>query len=101
MFNRELFNPYARVTVLETKAEWPSRELNRCKVRLEREDRIGPGSTIEYDWVPKSQVDLALRLAEERVHLTPRTIALMEALWEQAYEDGCTNEALDHADESL
>ncbi len=101
MFNRELFKPEITIKVLETKAEWPSREANRCKVEIKYADRFGPNSRVEIDWVPKSQVDLALAFANGRVKVSPTVLACLEAMWDQAYEDGSTNESLNHADESI
>jgi hypothetical protein len=101
MFNQELFKPGVTIKILETKAEWPSRRANRCKVEIEYPDRFGPASRVEYDWVPKSQVDLAIRFAESRQPIGELTLALLEAMWEEAYEDGSTDESLNHADESI
>ena len=101
MFITELFKPGVTIIVLETKAEWPSREPNRCKVEIVYPDRFGPGSRVEYDWVPKSQVDLAIRFAVSRLPIGELTLSVLEAMWDQAYEDGSTDESLNHADESI
>ena len=99
MFCNLVFKAGVELTVLESKAVWPNREKDHCKIRLTGVPV--PGGEAEYDYVPKSQVDLAMRLKELGRDPEEETIRLIEELWEQAYWQGSSDEAMSNAGPEL
>ena len=96
-FTRAIFENTDSLKVLKLHDQYPGKN-NVYKVSVMVKPAKEP---IELDYVPVEQVNLARELAEAGCRLTRKMIDAMERMWDEAYQQGSSDEVMSNADESL
>jgi hypothetical protein len=99
-FYRSIFEKGATIKILETQSSWPHKD-DCYKIQVTRNDKKKGITVQELNYVPKSQVDLAIHLKVTSSRLDNAAIEYLEKIWHQAFWNGSTDESLSNAGEEL
>ena len=66
-------------------------------IQVMRNDKKTGITVQELNYVPKSQVDLAIHLKVTSCRLDKASIDYLEKIWDQAYNNGSTEESMSNA----
>jgi len=96
------FKPTDDIEILAITGEWPSDD-NCYKIKLHTIDKDKKPVSIDMNYVPKTCVDLFLKMKE--ISVSPEQMLalypIIEKMWSDAYYSGISDEAMSNADESL
>ena len=99
-FYNSIFEKDATIQILETQSSWPHKD-DCYRIRVTRNDKKTGISVQELNYVPKSQVDLAIHLKVTSSRLDKAAIGYLEKIWDQAYWNGSSDESMSNAGEEL
>ena len=94
MFYKILFDPKTIIQVLEVQSSYPH-EKDCYKIRISQ----GVEFSQEMEYVPKSQVDLAVHFKVKGMRPTKAVIGYLEEMWDQAYLEGSANESMSNSED--
>jgi hypothetical protein len=99
-FYRSMFEKGTTIKILEKQSSWPHKD-DCYKIQVSRNDKKTGITTQVLNYVPKSQVDLAIHLKVTSSRLDRGAIEYLEKIWDQAYNNGSTDESMSNAGEDL
>ena len=95
------FKPTDNIEILGVNGTYP-RNDNCYNIKLHTTDKEGKPVVVDTHYIPKPVVDLFIKMKETLSHEQINTLyPLIEAVWDEAYEQAGYDYSLSNADESL
>jgi hypothetical protein len=95
-FYRSIFEKGTTIKIIEKQSNWPHKD-DCYKIQITKNDKKTGIVVQELNYVPKSQVDLAIHLKVTSSRLDKASIEYLEKIWDQAYDNGSTEESMSNA----
>jgi murein DD-endopeptidase MepM/ murein hydrolase activator NlpD len=94
-FYTSIFEKGTTISIIEKQSSWHKDDC--YKIQVMRNDKKTGIVVQELNYVPKSQVDLAIHLKVTSCRLDKASIEYLEKIWEQSYNNGSTDESMSNA----
>ena len=94
MFHKILFDQKTIINILEVQSSYPH-EKDCYKIHVSQ----GTEFSQVMEYVPKSQVDLAVHLKVTGCRISKAAIEYFEEMWDQAYSNGTTDETMSNSED--